>query len=61
VIGPAGSIYTSSKLLLSARFSIACGAKVVGADSSGVMTGRCYTTVGGGGLEEVHLGQSDRP
>jgi len=52
VIGPACSIYASSKLLLSARFSIA--AKVVGEDSSHIMTGRCYSTVGGGGgLEEV--------
>jgi hypothetical protein len=36
--------------------SIAGGASVVGEDTSGIMTGWCCTTVGGGGLEEVHFG-----
>jgi len=41
--------------------SIAGEASVVGEDTSGIMTGWCCTTVGGGGLEGYTLGQSDRP
>ena len=58
VINPAGSIYVSSEeLWLSSRLSIAGGASEVSEDTSGTMTGRCCTTVGGGGgWEEVRVG-----
>jgi len=58
VIDLAGSIYASSEeLQLLSRLSIASGASVVGEDTSGIMTGQCCTTVGGGGgLEEVRFG-----
>jgi len=55
---PAGSIYASpEELQSSSRLSIAGGASVVDGNTSGTMTGRCCTAVGGGGgLEEVCFG-----